>query len=74
MHELQGIDICFTLVFEDNPLRYEKDLYLSSTKLEDSFHTNMKTFEISMKQRQFHQNGVPPPKEGLCKEATSSFL
>jgi hypothetical protein len=64
----------FALVFKDNPLRYEKDLYLPSTKFEDSFHVNMKIFEIYMTQSHFHRNGVPPPKEWLCKEATSSFL
>jgi hypothetical protein len=61
-------------VFEDNPPRYEKGLYLPSTKLEDSFHVNMKIFEISMTQSHFYRNGVPPPKKWLCKEATSSFL
>jgi hypothetical protein len=74
MHVFRDIWISFALVFEDNPPRYEKDLYLSSTKLEDSFYVNMKTFEISMTQSHFHQNGVSPPKEWLCKEATSSFL
>jgi hypothetical protein len=72
MHGLRDIDISLMLVFEDNPTRHEKNLHLPSTKLEDSFHVNKKTFEISMKQ--FHQNGVPPPKEWLCKEATSSLL
>jgi hypothetical protein len=38
------------LEFEDNPLRYEKNLHLPSTKLEDSFHVNKKIFEVSMKQ------------------------
>jgi hypothetical protein len=61
-------------MFEGNPPRHEKDLYLSSTKLKNSFHVNMKTFEISMTQSHFYQNGVPPPNEWLCKEATSSFL
>jgi hypothetical protein len=61
-------------VFEDNPPKYEKCIYLSSTKLEDSFHVNMKTFEIFMTQSHFHRNGVPPPKEWLYKEVTSSFL
>jgi hypothetical protein len=61
-------------VFEGNPPRHEKGLYLSSAKLEDSFHVNMKTFEIFMTQSHFHRNGVPPPKEWLCKEAISSFL
>jgi hypothetical protein len=61
-------------VFEDNPPRYEKGIYLSSTKLEDLFHVNMKTFDIFMKQSQFHRNGVPPPKEWFYKETTSSFL
>jgi hypothetical protein len=61
-------------MFEDNPARYEKDIYLSSIKLKDSFYVNMKIFEIFMTQSHFHQNGVPPPKEWLCKEATSSFL
>jgi hypothetical protein len=74
MHDLQDIGIFFTLVFEDNTPKYEKCLYLPSTKLEDSFHINMKTFEISMTQNHFHRNGVPPPKEWLCKEATLSFL
>jgi hypothetical protein len=74
MHGLRDIDISFTLVFEDNSPRYEKWLYLPSTKLEDSFHVNIKTFEISMTQSHFHRNGVPPPKEWLCKEAASSFL
>jgi hypothetical protein len=36
-------------VFEGNPPRLEKGLYLPSTKLEDSFHVNKKTFEISIK-------------------------
>jgi hypothetical protein len=61
-------------VFEDNPPRYEKGLYLSFTKLEDSFHVNMKIFEISMIQSHFHRIGVPPPKEWLYNEVTSSFL
>jgi hypothetical protein len=74
MHGLRDIGISFTIVFEDNPLRYEKFLYLSSTKLENSFHVNMKTFEIFMTQSHFHRNGVPRPKEWLCKEATSSLL
>jgi hypothetical protein len=74
MHGLQDIGISFALIFEDNPPRYEKGIYLLFIKLEDSFHVNMKTFEIFMKQSQFHRNGVPPPKEWLCKEATSSFL
>jgi hypothetical protein len=74
MHELRDIGISFALVFQDNPSRYEKGLYLPSTKLEDLFHVNMKIFEISMTQSHFHQNGVPPPKEWLCKKATSSFL
>jgi hypothetical protein len=74
MHGLQDIDISFMLVFEDNPPRYEKCLHLPSTKLDDPFHINKKTFEIFMKQSQFHQNGVPPPKARYCKEATSSFL
>jgi hypothetical protein len=50
MHGLRGIDISFTIVFEDNPPRYEKELYLPFIKLEDPFHVNMKTFEISMTQ------------------------
>jgi hypothetical protein len=62
------------VVFKGNPSRHEKYLHLPSTKLEDSFHVNIKTFEISMTQSHFHRNGVPPPKEWLCKEATSSFL
>jgi hypothetical protein len=62
------------LVFEDNPPRHEKCLHLLFTKLENLFHINKKTFEISMKQSQFHQNGVPPSKARRCKEATSSFL
>jgi hypothetical protein len=74
MHRLQDIVISFAPVFEDNPLRYEKGLYLPSIKLVDSFPVNMKAFEISIKQSQFHQNGVPPPKEWLYKESTSSFL
>jgi hypothetical protein len=74
MHELRDIDIFFTLVFEGNPPRHEKDIYLPSTKLEDSFHVNMKTFEIFMTQSHFHRNGVPPPNEWLYKKATSSFL
>jgi hypothetical protein len=53
----------FTLMFEDNHPRYEKGIYLSSTKPEDPFNVNMKTFEISMTQSHFHRNGVPPPKE-----------
>jgi hypothetical protein len=48
MHGLRDIDISFVLVFEGNPPRHEKGLYLPSTKLEDSFHLNMKTFEIFM--------------------------
>jgi hypothetical protein len=63
MHGLRDIDISFTLVFECNLPSHEKGLYLPSTKLEDSFYVNMKTFDISMTQSQFHQNGVPPPKE-----------
>jgi hypothetical protein len=74
MHGLRDIDISFALVFEKNPIKYEKGIYLSSTKLDDSFHVNMKIFEISITQSHFHQNGVPPSKERLCKEATSSFL
>jgi hypothetical protein len=74
MHWLRDISISFTHVFEDNYLRYEKDLYLPSTKLKDSFHVNIKTFEIFMTQSHFHQNGVPPPNEWLCKKAISSFL
>jgi hypothetical protein len=74
MHGLQDINISFALMFEGNPPRHEKDLYLPSTKLEDSFHVNMKTFDISMTQSHFHRNEVPRPKEWLCKEATSSFL
>jgi hypothetical protein len=61
-------------VFEDNPPNYEKGIYLPSTKLEDSFHVNMKTLEIFITQSHFHQNGVPPLKEWLYKEATSSFF
>jgi hypothetical protein len=61
-------------VFEDNPSRYEKGIYLPSTKLENSFHINKKTFEISMTQSHFQRNGVPPPNEWLCKEAISSFV
>jgi hypothetical protein len=61
------------LVFEDNSLRYEKDIYLSSTKLDDSFYVNMKTFRISMISH-FHRNEVSPPKEWLCNKAVSSFL
>jgi hypothetical protein len=61
-------------VFEDIPPMHKKGLYLPSTKLECSFHVNMKTFEIFMTQSHFHQNGVPPPNEWLCKEATLSFL
>jgi hypothetical protein len=38
------------LVFEDNPPRHEKNIYLLSTKLEGSFHVNKKTFEIFKKQ------------------------
>jgi hypothetical protein len=38
------------LAFEGNPLRLEKGLHQPSTKFEDSFHINMKTFEIFMKQ------------------------
>jgi hypothetical protein len=63
MYELQDIAISFSLVPEDNPPSYEKDLYLPFTKLEDSFHVNMKIFEIFMTQSHFHRNGVPPPKE-----------
>jgi hypothetical protein len=71
---LRDIDISFTLVFEDNPPRYEKGVYLPSIKLEDSFHVNMKAFDIFMTQSHFHQNRVPLPKEWLCKEATPFFL
>jgi hypothetical protein len=74
MRGLRDIGISFTLVFEGNPPRNERGLHLPSTKLEDSFHVNKSTFEISMTQSHFHQNGVPPPKEWLWKEATSSFL
>jgi hypothetical protein len=63
MHMLRDIDISFTLVSEGNPPRHDKDIYLQSTKLEDSFHVKMKTFEISMTQSHFHRNEVPPPKE-----------
>jgi hypothetical protein len=73
MHGFRDIDI-FTLVFEDNPSMYEKGLYLPSTKLKDSFHVNMNTFEIFMTQSHFHQNEVPAPKEWLYKEATTFFL
>jgi hypothetical protein len=44
------VDISLALEFEDNPSRHEKSPHLPSTKLEDSFHVNKKTFEISMKQ------------------------
>jgi hypothetical protein len=44
----------FALVFEDNPPRYEKGIYLPSTKLENSFHINMNTFKISMTQNHFY--------------------
>jgi hypothetical protein len=74
MHEVRDIGISFALMFEDNPLRCKKDIYLSSTKLEDSFHVNMKAFEIFMTQSHFHRNGVSPSKEWLRNEATSSFL
>jgi hypothetical protein len=74
MHGLQDIDISFALMFEDNPSRYKKGLYLQSIKLGDSFHVNMKTFEISMTQSHFHRNGVPPPNEWLCNKVISSFL
>jgi hypothetical protein len=74
MQGFQDIGISFALMFEDNPLRYEKGIYLPSIKLDDSFHVNMKTFEISIIQSHFHRNGVPPPNEWLCNEATSSFL
>jgi hypothetical protein len=74
MHGLRDIDISFALVFEGNSPRHEKCIYLPSTKLEDSFHVNMKTFDISMTQSHFHRNELPPPKEWLCKEATSSSL
>jgi hypothetical protein len=52
----KALDACtsrymhFLLVFDDTPPRHEKDLHLPSTKLDDSFHVNKKTFEISMKQ------------------------
>jgi hypothetical protein len=58
MHGLQDIGISFTLEFEDNPLTYERGLHLPSTKLENSFHVNKRTFEISKTQSQFHQNGT----------------
>jgi hypothetical protein len=61
-------------MFEDNPPRYEKGLYLPSTKLEDSFHVNMKTFEIFIIQSHFYRNVVRPPKEWLCYEVALSFL
>jgi hypothetical protein len=48
MHGLRDICISVALVFENNPPRYKKDLYLSSIKLEDPFHINMKIFKISM--------------------------
>jgi hypothetical protein len=50
MNGLRDIGISLTLVFDDNRPRHEKNLYLPSTKLEDSFHVNKKIFEISMKQ------------------------
>jgi hypothetical protein len=40
MRELRDIGISFALVFEGNPSRHEKCIYLLSTKLEDSFHVN----------------------------------
>jgi hypothetical protein len=64
----------FALVFEENPIKYKKGIYLPFTKLDDSFHINMKTFEISMTQSHFHRNGVPPPKEWLCKEANKEIM
>jgi hypothetical protein len=63
MYELRDIDISFTLEFEDNPPRYERGLHLPFIKLEDLFHVNKRTFEISKTQSQFHQKWVPPPKE-----------
>jgi hypothetical protein len=39
-----------TLEFDGNPPRHEKILHLPSTKHEDPFHVNKKTFEIFMKQ------------------------
>jgi hypothetical protein len=62
MHGLQDPDISFTLVFEGNTPRHEKGIYLPSTKLENSFHVNMKTFDIFMTQSHFHRNEVPPLK------------
>jgi hypothetical protein len=50
MHELRDIGISLALEFEDHPLRYEKSPHLSSTKFDDLFHVNKKTFEIFMKQ------------------------
>jgi hypothetical protein len=63
MHELRDIDISFSLEFEDNPPRYERIIHLPSTKLDDLFHINKRTFEISKTQSYFHRNGVPPLKE-----------
>jgi hypothetical protein len=47
---LQDIDISLALVFEDNFLKHEKIIHLPSTKLEDSFNVNKKTFETFLKQ------------------------
>jgi hypothetical protein len=59
---LLDIDISFTLVFEGNPLRYEKGLYLPSIKHDALFHVNMKTFEI------FHETKSVPWKWGISIE------
>jgi hypothetical protein len=54
MHRLRDIGISFAFEFKDNPPRHEKDIHLPSTKLENSFHVNEKTFEISINQSSFH--------------------
>jgi hypothetical protein len=50
MRGLHDIGISLALKFKDNSPRYEKNLHLPSTELEDSFHVNKKTFESLMKQ------------------------
>jgi hypothetical protein len=73
MHELRDISISFALVFKDNPPRYEKDLYLPSIKLDDSFHVNMKTFDISMTQSHFHRNGSTSTEGMVMQESDIVF-
>jgi hypothetical protein len=55
MHGLRDIGITLALEFEDNPPRHEKSPHLPFTKLEDSFHVNKKTFEISIEMGYLHR-------------------